>query len=175
MTVLFESLSQVPGVNWEPDGVPAAPQRVEPVFDWQTPAKLALMELWQAGPDGVTQAAVDGALCAPGSRNDYHSILAVARGTAALSSAAKERMCRLDISLVLGDPEAAASGLGQSRRDDVSGAFLDLLRLYVAEGFLVEAADVERQLDRLPREFQPRYDWGERPTALLAALHDLTP
>ncbi|MCP9491883.1 MAG: hypothetical protein MSC31_18700 [Solirubrobacteraceae bacterium MAG38_C4-C5] len=146
-----------------------------PYLEWQTPAGAALELFWQAETSEAAQAALDTALAAMGTRHDYHRILGEARERAQLPRAGIELVCHLDIVLVLGDPVAAVTAPhgGALRHDAACASFLRLLYLYKAEGFLVEAATVERQLDQLPRELQPRYDWGERATALMAALEEL--
>lgn len=175
MRQVFQSLREVPGIRWKPTGVPGAAPAPSPYLEWQTPAGAALELLFRAQTAAAAQAALDTALAAAGTRHDYHRILGAAREHAQLPRAVIERVCQLDIALVLGDPEDAASSPQgqQGRHATASGSFLALLNLYKAEGFLAEAAVVERQLDRLPRELQPRYDWGERPSALMAALAEL--
>lgn len=175
MTNVFQSFSEVPGIRWEPTGVPGPAPAPSPNLEWQTPAGAALELFWRAETPEAAQAVLDTGLAAVGSRHDYHRILAKARDHARLPRAVIEQVCHLDIALVLGDPVAAVTAPygGPPRHDAACASFLRLLYLYMAEGFLVEAAAVERHLDQLPRELQPRYDWGERPTALIAVLKEL--
>lgn len=139
------------------------------------PAGAALELFWRAETPEAARAALDTALASAGTRHYYHRILGEACERAPLPRAVFEQVCHLDIVLVLGDPVAAVTAPhgGPPRHDAACASFLRLLYLYTAEGFLVEAATVERQLDQLPRELQPRYDWGERPTARMAALEVL--
>lgn len=175
MTRIFQSFSEVPGARWEPASLPSPAPARNRHLEWQTPAGVVRELLWLAETPEAARAVLDTALASAGTRHDYHRILGEARDHTPLLRALFEQVCHLDIVLVLGDPVATVTAPhgGRPRHDAACGSFLRLLYLYTAEGFLVEAATVERQLDLLPRELQPRYDWGERPTALMAALEVL--
>lgn len=173
--VLFGSIAEVPGIIWTPPvPTPAVVAALKVCEDFQTPAGAALQRLYEAETCADAVAAMNFAAALPGTRHDYHEIMESALDHFGDAPEWIEWACQVDIQLVQGDPAAAIrDGRGHRRHDAACSPFLRLASLYVDEGFLAEALNIERALQQLPRELQPRYEWT-RPSALIAGLDELT-
>ena len=196
----FKRLGDVPGVSWQPRAsadphlVGAYPVARERRFEGDADIRwvdsegqpLADEWSWRDSPVALTtRGYLDaeaeervthalGALEVPGTRADFHQALWYARG-------ATERQDRPDftllealllahVHLVLADPTGAVGG--HERLESAGEPFARLLNLYKREGFLREAAQVERLAMQLPPEARPRYLIEPGPAALIEALRE---
>ncbi|TMK99475.1 MAG: hypothetical protein E6G34_02735 [Actinobacteria bacterium] len=197
----FERLGDVPGITWQPRAeadsrlIGARPvvreKRVEgdsgigwvdaqgqPLADewvWRdSPVTLAIEGYFEAPAERRLRLAL-AALEVPGTRADFSEALGYAQQ--AVEQQARpdytllESLLSAHVQLVLADPSGV---VGERRQLDRAGQPLALLlNLYQREGFLREAAGVERLLSSLPAEMRPRYLAEPGPAALIDALEEL--
>jgi hypothetical protein len=145
----------------------------------RSPAELVLEGHYDIADASKAILTMCHALALPGTRSDYHGALSWLPNVASVSGSWIEAALWADVQLVLADPFGA---LVSPRRGDeypdgalgqASAPILRLMRLYLNEGFLVEAGEVERLLDRLPQEARPRYDYGLAPAQVADGLRAL--
>jgi hypothetical protein len=149
----------------------------EPLGDeWadESPTSLATRGYFDAPPKERLSLAL-AALEVPGTRADFFETLSYAQRAVEQQTAPDfellEALLQASIQLVLRDPLAAAGG--HEPLDRVGLPLVDLLTLYRREGFLLEAADVDRQIHEMPEEVRPRFIAGSAPLTLLDALEEL--
>lgn len=174
------------GVTWvDSVGTPIAD-------DYRThmsPSELLLQPLWEEQeseggtvytvsrrePDEAARTALH-ALAVPGTRFDYHRALESLSNLEGVTGALVELALQADVQLVVGNPSAAVVSPLTDRSDrkwallQASEPVLRLVRLYLAEGFLVDAAAAERLLDELPEASRPRQAYWKHPDDVASAL-----
>jgi hypothetical protein len=197
----FERLGDVPGVTWQPrgeaeprltgarpvarekrfegdSGVGWVDARGQPLADewaWRdSPVALATEGYFEAPAEQRLKLAL-AALDVPGTRAEFGEALGYARQAVEQQArpdyALLESLLWAHVQLVLADPAGAVGERG--RLDRACEPLAMLLNLYQREGFLREAAEVERLMSRLPPEARPRYLAEPGPTALIEALGEL--
>lgn len=119
-------------------------------------------------------------LAYPGTRYDYAQALSAAER--AVQSEGVARFDVLDvvlqghIGLMLAGPREALAAPWSDYEipmERASDPFIALMTLYQREGFLLEAAGIERLLETLPADAQSRYVPEPRPSEVLAGLRAL--
>ena len=144
---------------------------------YRSPAELTLERRFEISDPDKAVLTMCQALALPGTRSDYHTALSWLSEVRSVPSAWVERALEVDVRLVLADPVAAVTSRWVDDSDmalsQASRPILRLMELYVREGFLVEAAEVERLLDRLPDAAHPRYEYGPRPSHIAESLRSL--
>jgi hypothetical protein len=121
------------------------------------------------------------ALAVPGRPSDYHTALRWFADLAGAPGDWVELALQVDVQLVLADPEGALlspwSVLAGTKFDKVwhqaSKPILRLIGLYLSEGFLIEAAQAEMLLDRLPEAAQPGSGHWRRRAEIASTLSEL--
>lgn len=194
---LFEARPVADERSFSPLGIAWTDGAGRPLADdyrtYMSPAELALQGRWQASdPDnaeyGLQRDPVEvariacQALALPGTRSDYHQALSWLSHVEGVPGALVERSLLADVELVLGDPADALispwSGMTGSDRDlllaGASDPIIQLINLYLAEGFLVEASAAEKLLERLPDAVKARQRYWRRPDEVASALAGLT-
>jgi hypothetical protein len=198
----FERLGAVPDVSWRARGQPdsrfagARPVPRTPAYeggsqvrwldvhgrplaeewDWRdSPVRLLTERFYELAPRAQLELAL-AALEVPGTRADYNEALGYAEQASRLQDPPDfevlEELLWAHANLVLGDPAACVDRYGNL--DRVGDPVIALSRLYLLEGFLLEAAAVEMLLEQLPEEAVARYYLGDaRPQGLLEALREL--
>ena len=182
--------------GYSPLGVAWVDSAGKPIADdyrtYMSPSELLLQPLWEAldsegdtvyavrrrDPDEAMRTALH-ALAVPGTRFDYHQALTSLSNVEGANGALVEFALQADVQLVVGDPSAAVVSPLTDRSDSkwallqASEPVLRLVSLYVAEGFLIDAAAAERLLDELPEASRPRQVYWKRPDDIASALQEV--
>jgi hypothetical protein len=169
--------------SYSPLGVIWIDSRGRPIGDGymsgRSPAGSALEGRWEIRDPVQVSGKACQALALPGLRSDYHEALSWLAGMPGIDGDLLERTIVADVQLVLADPLAALTSPWSIdlERDYVlsqaCGPILRLVQLYLGEGFIVEAAEAEKLLDRLPAEAQPQHEYWTKPAAVAVALEAL--
>ena len=145
----------------------------------RSPAELLLDGRYEIEDSNKAILTMCHALALPGTRSDYHQALSWLPNVASVPGAWIESVLRADVQLVLSDPVGTLTsprrGDGHADRElkRASAPVLRLMRLYLNEGFLREAAEVERLLERLPEEARSPYDYAPGPSQVADGLSEL--
>jgi hypothetical protein len=197
----FKRLGDVPGVTWQAraaadarlvgarpvarekrfdgdSGVGWVDARGQPLADewtWRdSPTALTLESYFEAAAEQRLMLAL-AALEVPGTRAEFSEALGYAQQ--AVEQQARpdygllESLLRAHVQLVLADTAGTVGDRGPL--DRTAEPLVRLLNLYQREGFLREAAEIERLLSGLPDEMRPRYVVEPTPSALIEALEEL--
>jgi len=170
--------------SYSPLGVAWIDGAGEPIADdyrnYMSPAELVLEGRWQIGDPNKAVRMMCQSLALPGRRSDYHEALSWLPSVEGAPGAWVELALRADVQLVLADPPGALispwavkAGLDSDVSSQASQPILRLINFYLTEGFLLEAADAERLLDRLSEAARPRHEYWTRPADVASALAGL--
>lgn len=144
-----------------------------------SPTEVLTSGLYEQPPERQLELALT-AVELPGTRYDYAQALGhgerVIRYEGVQRFDVLETLLRAHISLMLNGPEAALTSPRSSFDPQLERAgdpFVQLMSLYQGEGFLREAAGVERLIELLPAEARPRHIPEPRPSEIVEALRSL--